>query len=271
VFSSLVNRNYEGEISQMGDSVKINQIGDISISDYGSTGLGTPGQLSDAGLTLTIDQAKAFKFRVEDIDKMQATPGVMDEAMRKAGVAVANVVDQHLAGLYSEHGYTTSTGNGSTGAAMEVSSTNIAEYVLDMGEEMDKRNVPGDGRWMVVPPWFMRRLTQAHVLFMRRLTQAHVLTGGHYLDDPNSGALKTGKIGSALGFNFYMSNNVSQGSTHYRVMFGTNDAITHASQINKVEAYRPENWFADAVKGLYLYGSKVVKPAALGTLYCYAG
>jgi hypothetical protein len=105
---------------------------------------------------------------------------------------------------------------------------------------------------------------------MRRLVLSKVLAGGNYIDEPNSASIGTGLVGSALGFNFYMSNNVSKGSTHSRVMFGTNEAITHASQISKVESFRSHDYFADVVRGLYLYGTKVVKPAALGTLYCYA-
>jgi len=262
VFGKCANKNYEGEIREKGDSVRINQIGPISVENYGSTGIGTPGQLTDASLTLQVDQAKDFKFRLEDIDKAQGTPGIMGEAMRKSGVAVANAVDKHLALNYQFEGASTETGKGTAAAALKVYTTSVANAIIQIGEILDTKNVPADGRWMIVPPWWMSRLLKSDVYTGG--------TGALLLDNPNSAALASGKVGHSLGFDFYMSNNVSKATTHYRVMAGTNDAITFAGQITKVEAYRPEQYFADAVRGLYVYGSKVVNPDALVTVYCAA-
>lgn len=250
VFGSVVNTDYEGEIGSGGDTVKINSIGDVTIGNYvpNSTSI-TPEQLNDYQTTLAIDQKKYFAFKVDDVDKAQINANVMDEAMQSAAWGLKNAADEYIAALYTD------AGNTITSTAID--STNVLAAVLTLGQYLSQENVPEDGRWLVIPPWFKTKLL---------LAKALVTDNGAAAD-----AFTNGKVGRVGGFDIYESNNVSNNGTTYYIMAGTKKAISFAAQVNKVEAYRPEASFSDAVKGLYVYGAKVVYPDALAVLTATVG
>jgi hypothetical protein len=250
VFGSVVNTDYEGEIGSGGDTVKINSIGDVTIGTYtpNSTSI-TPEQLNDYQTTLAIDQKKYFAFKVDDVDKAQINANVMDEAMQSAAWGLKNAADEYIAALYTD------AGNTITSTAID--STNVLASVLTLGQYLSQENVPEDGRWLVIPPWFKTKLL---------LAKALVTDNGAAAD-----AFTNGKVGRVGGFDLYESNNVSNNGTTYYIMAGSKKAISFAAQVNKVEAYRPEASFSDAVKGLYVYGAKVVYPDALAVLTATVG
>lgn len=250
VFGSVVNTDYEGEIGSGGDTVKINSIGDVTIGNYtpNSTSI-TPEQLNDYQTTLAIDQKKYFAFKIDDVDKAQVNANVMDEAMQSAAWGLKNAADEYIAGLYTD------AGNTITSTAID--STNVLAAVLTLGQYLSQENVPEDGRWLVIPPWFKTKLV---------LAKALVTDNGAAAD-----AFTNGKVGRVGGFDLYESNNTSNNGTTYYIMAGTKKAISFAAQVNKVEAYRPEASFSDAIKGLYVYGAKVVYPDALAVLTATVG
>jgi len=250
VFGSVVNTDYEGEIGSGGDTVKINSIGDVTIGNYtpNSTSI-TPEQLNDYQTTLAIDQKKYFAFKIDDVDKAQVNANVMDEAMQSAAWGLKNAADEYIAALYTD------AGNTITSTAID--STNALASVLTLGQYLSQENVPEDGRWLVIPPWFKTKLL---------LAKALVTDNGAAAD-----AFTNGKVGRVGGFDLYESNNVSNDGTTYYIMAGTKKAISFAAQVNKVEAYRPEASFSDAIKGLYVYGAKVVYPDALAVLTATVG
>lgn len=250
VFGSVVNTDYEGEIGSGGDTVKINSIGDVTIGNYvpNSTSI-TPEQLNDYQTTLLIDQKKYFAFKVDDVDKAQVNANVMDEAMQSAAWGLKNAADESIAALY--------TGAGNTITTTAIDSTNAFAAVLTLGQYLSQENVPEDGRWLVIPPWFKTKLL---------LAKALVTDNGAAAD-----AFTNGKVGRVGGFDVYESNNVANDGTTYYIMAGTRKAISFAAQVNKIEAYRPEASFSDAVKGLYVYGTKVVYPDALAVLTATVG
>ena len=250
VFGSVVNTDYEGEIGSGGDTVKINSIGDVTIGNYvpNSTSI-TPEQLNDYQTTLSIDTKKYFAFKVDDVDKAQVNANVMDEAMQSAAWGLKNAADESIAALY--------TGAANTITTTAIDSTNAFAAVLTLGQYLSQENIPEDGRWLVIPPWFKTKLL---------LAKALVTDNGAAAD-----AFTNGKVGRVGGFDVYESNNVSNNGTTYYIMAGTKKAISFAAQVNKVEAYRPEASFSDAVKGLYVYGTKVVYPDALAVLTATVG
>jgi hypothetical protein len=259
VVKNRCNRNYEGEIQQMGDTVNIQSVTAPSVSTAYAAGSTVSGaaNLTDAQTVLNINKTRTFNIFVDDIDRAQSMPGLMDEGMRKAGVAVANSIDTYLAGLYTAaKASSVGTGElGSTSSAVEVKTTGAPTAIkalVTAGRLLDERNVPNMGRWMVVTPYFHQ------VLLYGKAIQ------GAGFDTPNDPAISNGFVGRALGFDIYVSNNVNTGTTQIRQFFGTNDAITYADQLTKVEALRSEKRFADTVRGLYLFGAKVVQPTALG-------
>ena len=249
----VINRDYEGEISGAGSSVKINTIGPITVSDYTTnTDLSSPETLSDAQVVLTIDKARSFNFQIDDVDNAQTQPKLMEGAMREAAYALGNDLDGYLAGLHAQAGITSGFGNNTT--PIVPTSTTAYEYLADAFTALDEANCPQENRWVVVTPWF-HGLLRKDPRFVS------------YGTDLNRAVLQNGAIGQAAGFNVLVSNNVKNTSgAKYKILFGHPSAWTMAMQIEKVEAYRMEKRFADAVKGLNVYGAKVTRPTILGCM-----
>lgn len=264
VFKQLVNTDYEGEIKKFGDTVRVNRIGNITIGDYTRNGtIASPEQLTSEQMVLTIDQAKYFHFYVDDIDKAQANGDVIDAAMERAAYGLAKAVDTHIAKMFSQAGVILD-GTNHAGITVDPAGTSGMkpyDLVLLVAQKMDENNIPEAGRWMVVPPWFHTALLKSEEY---RLAFQDYKT--------------TGKIPEVAGIRILKSNNLrpikynstsgvweepSSGATHTAILAGIDLAITYAQQIQSIEAYRPENRFADAVKGLLVYGAKVFYPQAL--------
>jgi len=247
----IVNRDYEGEIAQSGDTVRITSISDPTIGTYTSDStVITPETLTDAQLTLLINQSKYFAFKVDDIQMRQAKGNVIPQALSRAAYKLADVVDQYIAAFYTSVPSANDLGTVSVVAATP---TDAYDAVLvPLSVKLDEANVPSDGRWTVFPPW----------LYGRMLKDSRFIKVN---ESGSSAGLRNGEVGSAAGFTIYKSNNVvnSTGDDYEVLAGGSNMAISYAEQINKVEAYRPESSFSDAVKGLHLWGSKVIRPEAL--------
>lgn len=251
IFGNLVNRDYEGDIRTLGDTVKINQIGDITVKDYVKK---TPIEVEDVDGTpteLKIDQQKYFAFNVEDIDQVQANVALVDKAMERSAYKLRDAVDGHIAGHYVDAAVQV----GTDASPISLMSPSAAyEALVDLSIALDENNVPEAGRFVVVPPWF-------HGLMLK--DNRFVAAGTSKTDS----VLANGKIGEAAGFGIYKSNNIKNDSgAKYKIMAGNTTAISFAQQIIETEALRMEKQFADLVRGLLVYGSKVVQPKALACL-----
>jgi hypothetical protein len=249
VYGMVVNRNYEGEIAQKGDTVHINSVSRPTINSYTTYATITVEQLTTADRTLVINKADYFAFSLDDLDKRQAAGNVVETAMGEAGYGLRDKVDQLIAGLYVD----TQTAN-RVNAGTAVSCTTGAicyTQLTKLKQKLDEANVPQEGRWVVVPPWYV----------------ALLLDTANFVANPASNtqsALVTGQIGRAAGMDILVSNNVPIiTANQYAVMAGVVDAISFAEQINELEAYRLQTSFADAVRGLHLYGAKTVRPDAI--------
>ena len=246
----VVNRDYEGDIRGQGDTVRIRSISRPTIGTYtkNSTTI-TPETLTDAQRALYIDQAKYFAFELDDIDAAQSTGGELDGALMEAVYGLRDVADQYVAALY--------TGAQSANQLGTVSVTTAAlayTQIRKLKVALDEANVPMEGRYVIVPPWYEGLLLEDD-RFVR------VDAAG------TSEGLRNGQIGRALGFNVLASNNAPLVTgDDYAVMAGHPSAISFAEQIASIETYRPESAFADAVKGLHVYGAKLVRPEAIATV-----
>ena len=256
VFANVVNRDYEGDIKKMGDTVHINTIGAVTIGTYTqntdfSSG---PETLATTDQTLTIDQAKYFNFQVDDIDAAQAAGDIMDKAMTRAAYGLADASDKYIAGILAG---AADASNLVSSSAVALTSSNVYENVVKMRTILDKANVPTAGRWLVIPP-------EMYALIL--LDDRFVKTGGEMAE----GILRTGLVAQAAGFDIYLSNNCVSANASEKVTYtitgGVDAAATYAEQIVSTEAYRPEKRFADAVKGLHVYGAKVVDKAQIACL-----
>ena len=253
VFVGLCNRDYEGSIKGMGDQVKINSIGRVTIGDYAkNTDINDPEVLTDAQRILLINQGKYFNFQIDDVDKAQQNPKVMNEAMKEASYALADISDQYIASLYTEALEANTIGTDDTPTTF-AAATDAYNSLVKVGVKLDEANVTKSGRWIVVPAWY-----HALLLMDNRFVQAGTSTA--------DSVLRNGEVGRAAGFNIYVSNNVAATGDVFKVMAGYEQTMSYAEQIVEVEAYRPEKRFSDAVKGLHVYGAKVVRPETLAVM-----
>lgn len=258
VYRQCVNTDYEGEIQNAGDVVRINQIGEVTIHDQyvkNSTAL-TIEELTDYQTSLLIDQSPYFAFAVDNVDKAQAQGNLMDEAMQSAAWGMQNHADLYISSLYADAGATI--------ASTAIDSTNVHAALETLGQKLSENNIPRAGRWCVIPPWITTKLSLAKVKLA---------------DNEAGRTFAESFVGRCAGFDLYESNNVytdvtAAGTgtpTTWYIMAGIRKAISFASQIDKVEAFKPEASFSDAVKGLILYGAKVVYPDALVVLTATVG
>lgn len=250
----VVNRDYEGEITGAGDTVRINSIGRVTVSNYvKNTDMAAPETLTDAQLTLLIDQLKSFNFQIDDVDKAQQNPKVMAEAMREAAYALRDVNDTFLASFHTGADAANLIGNDTT-PITGLTPAQAYEQLVDLGVKLDEQDVPSEGRTVIVPPWYVG-LIEKDDRFVKAGTPA------------SDAVLRNGFTGSAAGFEVLKSNNVpNTAGTKYKIQASARIARSYAEQIVSVEAYRPERRFADAVKGLHVYGGKLVRPKALAVL-----
>jgi len=281
VYGNLFNEDYAGTIARMGDTVKINAIGDITISNYTKdTDLNPPQALTDAQSMLVINQAKYYNFEVDDVDQAQANPKVMGEAMAWAAYKMALTMDQFFSGFYTDAAASNLIGSAAAPVTPVVAtSANIGggqtvyDYLVVLSQYLSQNAVPKQGRWCVVPPWIKTYLTQdvrwtGYNTPSARLT---ILTGKL---DASAGRAGEAYLGMVEGMDVYESLNaphlggvLGQSGSQDVVMAGHTMALTKAVGINQVEGYRPPYRFADAIKGLALYGAKTIRPYAVAAAY----
>lgn len=251
VYGNLANRDYQGDITAFGDTVKINQIGDVSVRDYTKGTAITVDNVDGTPTELHIDQQKYFAFHVDDVDAAQANVNLVDGAMARASYALRDVIDQYIAGFHKDAGVKI----GSSTTPISITTADAAYgNLVDLKGALDDANVPTEGRWVVVPSWFYGYM----------LKDARFVSAGTQATDA---VLANGYIGNAAGFRIYQSNNVPNTSgDKYKILAGTNTAISFAQQILRTEALREATSFSDLVRGLCVYGATVVQPKGLAAL-----
>jgi hypothetical protein len=252
--TGVVNRDYEGEISQFGDRVKINSLGRVTVRSYSrNSDIESPEELTSAQQELVIDQGNYFNFQIDDVDQAQMNPKVRNAAMSNSAYELAAAADTDVAGIMV------------TGAAGKVGTSGSPktdlgtagkayDYLVDLAVALDDTNTPRDGRWVVVPPWY-RGLLVKDAKFVG------------YGTPPQDARLRNGLVGEAAGFNVLISNNVPKSSTTFRIIAGHGMATSYAEQILDIEAMRMEKRFANLMRGLHVYGRKVVRPDQLAVLF----
>lgn len=241
----MVNRDYEGEIQAYGDTVKINQLGNITIKDYDGSDIDDPEEIDSNQQTLVIDQAKYFNFAVKDVDRAQANVNLLDGSMGRAAYSLGDVIDQDVFDVAVQ------------GAGIKIASVSnprevfidtAYDLLVDLGVKLDEKNVPKAGRKVVLPPWYLGLLAKDP----RFTKDLNILANG---------VVEGATVGR---FQLLESNNLKTGSGGVlHIPAGTNQALSFANQVVETEAYRPEKNFSDAVKGLSVWGRKVIQKDAL--------
>lgn len=247
VAAKLCNRDYEGEIKNLGDKVKINGVSRPTITSYDDiNGLGDFERLQDQSTMLEITESKAFHFYVGDIDKRQSAGNIMDAELTEAAAALAEVMDGYIYSFYKEAGIVTDVES--------LTCDNVLTIINETLGKLWKNNVPTTEQVSLeVTPEFLTKLQMAKLL----------------VDTDNSSVLTSGVSHKLKTFNIdvYMSNNLPKDKDGNDVCFlRTKKAISFAEQLKEVKSYEPQNFFGEAVKGLQVYGAKVIRPDELAVI-----
>ena len=317
VVGSITNSDYFGEISAMGDTVRIIKEPEITVKEYARGAQITPQDLDDEDFTLVVDKANYFAFKMDDIEEAHSHVNFSQLASDRAAYRLADQYDQEVLGYLSGFkqssisslaGTANDTVSGSKavstagsdelltsmklrkdsfgnittssagdhsiplaprmgGATSQATATATPlQVIARMGRLLDTQFVDAQGRWLVLHPTFVEILKDED----SRLLNA---------DFGESGGLRAGlSVGRIHGFDVYMSNNLpsvgtgpgtsgsaNQNSNYGVIVAGHSSAVATAEQINKTETYRDPDSFADIVRGMHLYGRKILRPEALVT------
>ena len=279
VVEAITNTDYAGEISAFGDSVRIIKEPVISVSDYTRGSDTTATKLTDQELTLVVDSAKAFKFIGDDIETTMSHVNFKEVATSSAAYALRDSYDAAvIASMFS--GVSTSSPDHVLGADASAATQTMGQHQggsnsidltgsdgtgtdpLDvmafMAKLLDEQSVPEEGRWFVAPPSFYNELSQSG----SKLLSVDFNAG--------QGSIRNGLVssGKLRGFDMYKSNNVAAASTATgKILAGHISSTATAQTIISTEVLRDPSSFGDIVRGLHVYGAKVLRPEALVTAF----
>lgn len=269
VLTAISNTDYEGEIKAHGDKVQIRLTPEVTVRPY-QKGMNLTVERPDKPkITLEIDQGEYFACVEDDVDKVQSDINLMDEwskdASEKMKLAIdAKVLTNILPDISTSNMGATagrisqSINLGSTGAPVQVTKTNVLDLLVDAGTVLDEANAPESGRFLIIPAWM------AGLIKKSDLKDAS-LTGD------SSSVLRNGRLGMIDRFTLYTSHNLNSvvDSTYrcFSVIGGHKMGLTFASQMSEMESLRAESTFGNIIRGLQVYGYKVVKGEALTKLY----
>ncbi len=280
VFGAISNTDYEGDISDYGDSVVIRTTPNITINPYQIGQALTYEVPVSPSTLLDINKGLYFAFQVDDVDAYQADIDLMDDWSEDASEQLKIDVDTDvLTNIPGEIDADTgeaavwNTGNsagrisgdiqlGATGTngsnAVLLDKTTILDYIIDVGTVLDEQNVPESGRWMVLPAWAIGRIKKSD------------LKDASLAGDSVSIA-RNGLVGMIDRFMIYLSNNIpaiTEGSaTLYRPLSGHIAGLTFAAQMVKMETLPNPDTFGQLIRGLNVYGYKAIEPNYLVTGY----
>jgi len=265
VCQSICNTEYFGEIADYGDTVHIIREPEVTVLPYSRGTQVTAQDLDDDEITLTVDQANYFAFKVDDIEKKQAHHNWNQLASSRAGYQLANGMDQNIL-AYIDSQIPTANQLGTESAQATIANSGSPDYsplgILNrMKRVLDEADVPEEGRWFVADPFFWELIGDE---------DSNLLSA----DYAEKGILRNGRVSDGMirGFNVYMSNNLATVGTGSTATSGTNgtwllaghiSAVASAEQINKTETYRDPDSFADVVRGMHMFGRKALRTEAL--------
>ena len=269
VAEAICNTDYMGEISSFGDTVNIIKEPQITVADY-TRGLSvTSTSLTDQELVLTIDQAKSFSFKIDDLEKRFSHVNFQAVASDNAAYALRDAMDGNILAAISA-GATVTTGMGTTSTPIDIGFGSGEVDPLNQmslaAKELDEANAPEEGRWFVAAPEWYNELAN---------TSSKLLSVDF---NAGQGSIRNGLVASGLlrGFQMYKSNNLptndlsgaspAGSATAPEALFGQISAVSAASAMNKVETIRDTGTFSDIVRGLMVWGRKVLRPEIVGKI-----
>lgn len=253
-------RKYEGQLKKMGDEVVIPSLGDMTIHDISIKDkhqkLADPERLDSTAIKVKADKISYFNFMVDDIDAAQAKGSILDEAQRRSAYLMADKHDKYVAALSASAEAPKLWEDGPKkvveGKPASDNEVNVLRMIDLCAQRLYENDVPDSAIIVANIPPRLRTLIKSE--YLDKITD-------------NVAVVKNGLVGKYGNVLLRVSNNVySTGegaSIQDKIMVRTTDAIAFVEQICGVEAYRPEDYFGDAVKGYSLYGGKIIRPKNL--------
>lgn len=269
VLAAISNTDYEGEIKNKGDKVIIRTKPTITIKPYEINQALEVDRPSSNIIEFPIDKAYYFNLALDDVMEHQADINMLSMWAEDAAEQLKTVIDTQVlstldAGVSADNkGATAGKASnnfdlGTTGTPVTLAPNNVLNYIVDLGTVLDEQNIPETGRWLIVPPWVAGMIKKSD------LRNASISGDGVTL-------LRNGRLGMIDRFTLYSSNllptAVEGSATAVRIFAGHPHGLTFASQISKVESLRSESSFSQLLRGLQVYGSKVLDGIALAELY----
>jgi len=275
VLAAISNTDYEGEIKTHGDKIIMRQRPTITIRNYESNQELVVDRPSAASLEMLIDQGKYFNLHLDDVMKIQTDIDLMNQWSADASEQMKIVIDTdvlvHLVNGATARNRGTGAGRisqninlGVAATPVTITRTNVVDYLILMGQVLDEQNIPETGRWIVLPAW-------ASSLLKRSDLRDASLTGD------GTSVLRNGRLGMIDRFTIYGSNllptsatdgvggNDADGATY--IYAGHKNALTFASQMTEMEVMRSERTFGNLMRGLQVYGRRVIDSTAYCQLY----
>lgn len=251
VMLQCVNRNWEGEIKNQGDTVKIITPAAVSVSTLTSENI-EYSSLTPTSQDLVIDQKKFFAFKIDDVAQVQANTDIMEAHLVNAKNAIEEVQDSYLLGMHTNVLEDNTIGSESSPIVLDKSTIYENFVKLSLALKNSDAVHLGAKPWVVINPNIESYLLQS----------PEFISAYKVADE----TLREGSIGRIAGMDVLVSTNLTDVDGKYYVLAGTNEAITFASQLAKIESLRDKDSFSDLVRGLYLYGAKTVQPKALAKM-----
>ncbi|NJN00241.1 MAG: hypothetical protein HC793_00725 [Aquincola sp.] len=281
VFSAIANTDYEGEIKNQGDTVKIRTRPTITIADY-EANMDLAIQRPSSNLVeLQIDKAKYFNLALDDVMDIQSDIQLMDIWAEDATEQMKISIDSEVLGYLSTTTDISSANRGlsagaisgdlrlgdvgapqfiakaaeSTGTgATDSTSQSVIDFLVNLGQVLDEQNLPESGRYVVIPAWMAAQIKKSE------LKDASLAGDG-------TSMLRNGRLGMVDRFTLYLSNNLPALGVYddeFPIFFGVPAALTFAAQFTKLETVRSERSFSNLLRGLQVYGRKIVNDVAMG-------
>ena len=269
VVEDITNTDYAGEIENFGDTVKIIKEPTITVRDYARGQTVDTQVLADDQITMTVDQGSYFAFKVDDIEERQSHVNFEALATSSGAYSLKKNYDFNvLKFIYDNASDGTGTGTDASPIDGDAAVDTLANLVSTAKKNLDRNSVPEENRWLVSSPEFFEQLRKAGA----KLSDQSVMADG------GSSQIRNGMVTDRplFGFNMYQSNAIavssgnatnhtfgSSGSNEFAFLYGHMSAVATVNHIAKTELIRDPDSFADVVRGLHVFGRKILRDEAV--------
>lgn len=270
VVEDITNTDYAGEIENFGDTVKIIKEPTITVADYARGTAVSTQDLADDQVTMTVDQGSYFAFKVDDIEERQSHVNFEALATSSGAYSLKKNYDYNVLKFIYDNASTSAGDTGTDASPIDgdAAADTLSDVVSAAKKVLDKNDVPEENRWLVAPPEFFEQLRKSGA----KLSDQSVMADG------GASQIRNGKVTDRplFGFNMYSTNSIavsggsvsantfgSAGANEFAFLYGHSSAIATANHIAKTELIRDPDSFADIVRGLHVFGRKILRDEAV--------